>query len=220
MYSLTGRDLPRTVREKLKKQTTTSPANQNIRTNDDGRSKLHIQTLFEEDKQPVNRTAARSPELIATTVPAQHNERPWDRQRTRSTSPESTTSTSSNYSSRARSPSSQQVRTSSPVQHHTGNQVNSHRASTPQTPPQTVNRPWSYNRSTSSPATPAATNSPAKSPTTKTSPKKITPPKRGQGSSSIMARAAFWNKRIEDGEVLDEKVVQDFPNLTQEAFKR
>ena len=47
----------------------------------------------------------------------------------------------------------------------------------------------------------------------------VTSPRTPGKSSAVMARAAFWNQRIEAGESSDNRVLQDFPELSPDSFK-
>ncbi len=40
------------------------------------------------------------------------------------------------------------------------------------------------------------------------------------GGSGIMARAKFWDQRVETGNPSDREMAQEFPTLSQEHFKR
>ena len=45
------------------------------------------------------------------------------------------------------------------------------------------------------------------------------PPKRNR-KSAIMARAAFWDKRVDQGIASDKEIASEFPDMPSESFKR
>ncbi|CAH1789793.1 unnamed protein product [Owenia fusiformis] len=49
-------------------------------------------------------------------------------------------------------------------------------------------------------------------------PAKLSAPKKNK-QSSIMARAAFWNQRIETGAAKDDGLIEEYPELSQDTFK-
>lgn len=49
---------------------------------------------------------------------------------------------------------------------------------------------------------------------------KLGPPPKREKNSAIMARAAFWDKRIDEGEADDDKMLTEFPEMPEDSFKR
>ena len=215
VYSLTGRDLPRTVREKLRKQKPSEFSNPNIKS--DVKQKPFVASLFDKGDGSEGDTSAHS--FRAST--------PLDLESTVSqevkvnvshgtTSPD--TSLSPHFISRTYSPI--RLSASSPESE----------ASPPShAPPKTIGRAISQGEqpketvlniqtvtSVSSGKQPVKNATPSAQPFRK--------PKESEGkerrkSSTIMARAAFWDSRINQGEVEDTNVTNEFPEMPENSFK-
>ena len=201
MYSLTGRDIPRPVREKLKRQSPNTVTNLNLRS-DHTSSHTHVFTVFDDTMETrpdsglggslgsgtvsprsSNSYTVASPDISETSPRSELN-------RTLPTYHQSKTTAASSAitrkeESKANNSQKGQIKSDSKVTRSASDiGANSSRSNAGQG-----------------------------------SSSKGGPPKRGK-NSAIMARAAFWDHRIIQGESVDERVQEEFPELPEDMFKR
>ena len=214
VYSLTGRDLPKTIRERLKKEKTSITPNKNIKSN--AQLRPFVGSIFDADDQPQRGANTKS---FRTSTPLNLETSVRQEVKVHIPANESTPSFHSSsqfrneeYSPIARS-SSSEFEISPPV----SQPVKTFAAPVSQTEPPKKNV---LNIKTVKSG--SLSSKPIKTSIKTTSP--IKPPKESElkerrRSSTIMARAAFWDSRINQSEVEDAAVLNEFPEMPEDSFK-
>ena len=206
MHSLTGRDLPRSVREKLREQAPDVVQSSNVRLQEDPHRRAQLRMMLEdsatheytmedeasraEDTQPRSSTPFGTP---VVNVSLEHS-------RVSVGSTPSPKGLSGSYAATTRS-----VKRTAPSPVKANQQAKS----------------ASYAEDLNLPAEDKSTGHIADNPQGATASGSTLPaPVKGR-RSAIMARAAFWDDRILQGKASDKELdKQEFPGLPENSFKR
>ncbi len=270
MYSLTGRDLPKTIREKLKSQSPHGPQNTNIRGaeskpqgQDQGQEtkrRPHFMSLFDDselhevkeddnvkpkksqrmdntggprsstpmygdfvtpnrgqrspEQQYFDQSSIQSPDISAATATPQHaslgaaSSKSQPIKLSQSRSPGGRSESTSG----PRSPGGKSESTSGPRSPGERGQSTSGSRS-PGGRGQSTSGPWS-------PGGKDQSTSGSRSPEAEGKGQMPAPILKKGRSSAILARAAFWDNRIEEGKTSDQDGSNQFPQMPTDSFKR
>ena len=228
VYSLTGRDIPRTVREQLKRQTPSVTPNTNIRGEVKQRSGL-IDLFDDSDLQvkdePLPVPQSQVPPRSSTPLHDDSLHRPMTEEaRSRAYMDQSSIHSPEAQKHSPVKDSSRLIQSSSSytTQAQPGKSSSKKSDSAPQ--PIIVSASGKH-RTVSDEEPQGATAAPPRSILRRSSSfggtdeKKEDVPKKNR-RSAIMARAAFWDHRITQGQLSDEAVDVNYPDLPDETFKK
>lgn len=252
VYSLTGRNLPQTIRERLKKQKPVV-SNTNFRVNEQPQpqsTRPHVNTIFEDhhhkhsqyNERPDSGLGAsmgsdgfpRSPDGFEATIPMSVA----GASVFSATSPvvvalpkksprnsESETSMDTNLKQPIKSSvtvTQQYQVNNEPIKKDRRNSTEKQTVLVKQKVSRDSNGPIKTAVTSKQPitTTKTLTRSASDSNSGKTDKSKLGPPPKRGKNSAILARAAFWDNRIQQGQVQDEEVRDEFPELPVDSFKR